>query len=611
MKHSIIALVLLAGTAGSVPAAPAEPAFTHFITARGDQLLDGDQPFRFISYNVPNLLLIEDDMRFAQMNAWRLPDAYEINDTFATIKQMGGTVVRTYSITVVRGSEPPAAVSQVLGPGQFNEAAFQEMDKVLQTANEQGVRLIIPLVNNWPWMGGRGEYAGFRGKTKDDFWTDPQLIADFEATIRFVLTRTNTLTGVPYNEDKAILCWETGNELDSPASWTRTISAYIKSLDRQHLVMDGNNSGMKLGALEMPDVDIVTTHHYPGGGGKFADLIHANEAQARGKKPYVVGEFGFVPTPQMAEALQAIADGGAAGGLLWSLRFHDRDGGFYWHSEPGTGGNLYKAFHWPGSPAGADYDEGNLVALVRNQAYAIRGLTPPPMPAPEPPRLLPATNAAALAWQGSVGAVSFQVERATSRRGVWQVIASKVDESLTQYRPQYADEMVPAGKWYYRVRAQNATGLSEPSNVIGPIRVKNDTLVDELMDFSRVQDHQGNWTIATHDCRSAKEDASRAAGQTGNTLTYQLPNAVNGFQVSAFFPKEESDIKFSVSDDGQTFQPVAAAKENYFTAAGDYDYWKPVLFHADNLAGGKFLRLELTADTQIGRVEIAHPALPQ
>lgn len=611
MKLPLLALVLLAGPAVGALAGPPEPALAHFITARGDQLLEGGQPFRFIAYNVPNLLLIEDDMRFAQTNAWRLPDAYEINDAFATVKQMGGTVIRTYAITVGRGTEPPAAVSQVLGPGQFNEAAFVEMDRVLQAANQAGVRVIIPLVNNWPWMGGRGEYAGFRGKTKDDFWTDPQLIADFEGTIQFVLTRTNTLTGVPYREDKAILCWETGNELDSPAAWTRTISTYIKSLDHNHLVMDGNTSGLQQGTLDLPDVDMVTTHHYPGGSQTFAELIRANEALARGKKPYVVGEFGFVPTSQMADALQAITAGGAAGGLLWSLRFHNRDGGFYWHSEPGLGGNLYKAFHWPGSPAGADYDEIKLLDLVRTDAFAIRSLTPPSIPVPAPPQLLPATNAAALAWQGAVGAASYQVERAPSRRGGWQVIASKVDESLTQYRPEYADATVPAGKWYYRVRARNAAGLSAPSNIIGPIQVKSATLVDELADLAQIQSHTGGWTLATHDCRSAKEDATRAAGQAGDTLTYQLPNKVEGFQVFAFFPKSESDVKFSLSADGQTFHDVPAEKESYFAAEGDYGYWKPVCFHAQNVNGGKYLRIELTGETQLGRVEITHPALPQ
>ena len=56
---------------------------------------------------------------------------------------------------------------------------------------------------------------------------------------------------------------------------------------------------------------------------------------------------------------------------------------------------------------------------------------------------------------------------------------------------------------------------------------------------------------------------------------------------------------------------MAADKVNYVTAAGEYGYWKPVLFHAENVSGGKFLRLELTSDAQIGRVEITHPALPQ
>ena len=133
-----------------------EAPFQNFITARGDLLMDGDRPFRFISFNIPNLLLVEDNYPFAQTNAWRLPDQFEITDALATVRQMGGTVVRTYSITLARGDNPPTQVSQVLAPGKFNEAAFVVLDRALQVANEQGVRLVIPLVNNWPWMGGRG-----------------------------------------------------------------------------------------------------------------------------------------------------------------------------------------------------------------------------------------------------------------------------------------------------------------------------------------------------------------------------------------------------------------------------------------------------------------------
>ena len=604
----------------------AEPSLQNFIAARDSQLLDGEKPFRFLSFNIPNLLLVEDNVAFAQENPWRLPDKFEINDALATVAAMGGTVARTYVISVQRTNDAPGTPRHVLAPGNFNEAAFRTLDEVLATANRTGVRLIIPLVDNWPWMGGRAEYAGFRGKTKDDFWTDPQLIADFKQTIHFILTRTNTITGVRYCDDKSVLCWETGNEIDSPPAWTREIAHYIKSLDANHLVMDGfNASTLRAESLAMPDVDIVTTHHYPGNEKSFADLIRANAEMAKGKKPYIVGEFGFVSTAQMADATTAIADSTCSGGLLWSLRFRNRDGGFYWHSEPGLGGNLYKAFHWPSSTIGDDYDEIKLMAIVRSNGFAIRGLSVPPLAIPAPPKLLPITDTSAISWQGSVGASSYQVERGAEESsnlnlpsgpvhaggGNWIIVSSNVDEAFTQYRPQFADENVPAGRWYYRVRAKNESGISEPSNVVGPVSVTSATLVDELADFSKINSRTGNWQLATHDSRAAKEDAHRIVGKAGEVLIYQLPNAVQSFCVSAFFPKAGSDVKFSVSDDGQIFHDVAAQKETYFHGAGEYGYWKPVLFFAIKIQGGKFLKIELTGETQLGRVEISHPALPQ
>jgi mannan endo-1,4-beta-mannosidase len=605
---------LLAGIIGAcvflaaVPAPAAETPLTDFISARAGRLFDGEKEFRFISFNIPNLLLVEDNVGFAQENPWRLPDKFEINDALATVAAMGGTVARTYVISVQRTNDAPGTPRHVLAPGKFNETAFRTLDEVLAAANRTGVRLIIPLVDNWPWMGGRAEYAGFRGKTKDDFWTDPQIIADFEQTIHFILTRTNTITGVRYGDDPAVFCWETGNEIPSPASWTREITRYIKSLDTNHLVMDGfNSSQLRDESLALPDVDIVTTHHYPGQKKSFAELINANAEQARGKKPYIVGEFGFVSTAQMAGAMQAIVDSGASGGLLWSLRFRNRDGGFYWHSEP-FGGNLYKAFHWPGSRLGEPYDEAKLLDLVRANAFAIRGIRVPAAAVPPPPKLLPIADAAAISWQGSVGATGYQVERATKRDGGWQIVATNVDEAFTQYRPQFADETVPAGRWFYRVRARNDAGLSEPSNLVGPVKVTNATLVDELADFSKVSAQRGDWEISNRDCRSAREDAHRAAGLAGDFLIYQLPDAVQSFRVSAFFPKAESDAVFSVSSDGRNFQAVAAQKEVYFHGAGEYGYWKPVLFHAEKIRGGNFLKIELTGETQLGRVEISHPA---
>jgi len=612
MKCRILTVWLAVATMAIHIAGAADAAPSHFITARDGKLFDGDREFRFISFDIPNLLMIEDNVPFAGTNPWRLPDAFELTDALATVRQLGGTTVRTYVITVLRTNDAPGTPRHVLGPGQFNEQAFRAFDLALKIANEQGVRMIIPLVDNWSWQGGRAEYAAWRGKSKDDFWTDPLVIADFQEMIRYVLTRTNSLTGVRYCDDKAILCWETGNELASPPSWTRDIAAYIKSLDRNHLVMDGfNTSELRRESLAMPEVDVVTTHHYPNSRNpkSFAELIRENWAKARGKKAYVVGEFGFASTADMEDAMQAIRDTGMAGGLLWSLRFRDRDGGFYWHSEP-FGANLYKAFHWPGSAIGQGYDEINLMQLVRSNAFAIRGLSAPEIPVPAPPRLLPIADAAAISWHGSVGADGYQVERAANPGGDWHILATNVDEAFAQYRPQFADEAVPAGQWFYRVRARNPSGLSAPSNVVGPVPVAAATLVDELADFSKVQSRDGPWQIVSRDCRAAKEDAHRAAGNAGGWLIYRVSSAIEDFRVFVFFPKGESDPEFSISEDGRNFRAVAAHKEGYFHGAGEYGYWQPVLFKAGNIPGGTFLKIELTGETQLGRVEISHQALP-
>ncbi|HYG22844.1 MAG TPA: cellulase family glycosylhydrolase, partial [Verrucomicrobiae bacterium] len=556
----------------------------------------------------PNLLVIEDNVPFKELNPWRLPDRFELTDALATARQLGGTVARTYVITVKRTNDTPEIPRHVLGPGRFNEEAFRALDLALQVANEQGVRLIIPLVDNWTWQGGRAEYAAFRGKASDAFWTDKELIDDFKTTVRFILTRTNTFTGIRYSEDPAVLCWETGNEIDSPAPWTREIAAYIRNLDANHLIMDGfNASELRTASLEMPEIDIVTTHHYPGGSKTFAQLIRENAVKAKGRKPYVVGEFGFVPTAQMEEALDAIAETRISGGLLWSLRFRNRDGGFYWHSEP-AGGNLYKAFHWPPSAIAAAYDEEPLMNLAREHAFKIRGIAVPPLPVPPAPVLLPAAGSPQITWQGSVGARSYRLQRAANRSGPWSVVAENIDEAAVQYRPQWVDESAPRGEWLYRVIAVNESGASAPSNVEGPVRVEHGIFVDELSNLDRLFRH-GGVTIHNRDCRQAKEDGHRAGGTKGASMIYKLPDALEGFRIFAFFPKQITPPNFSVSVDGETFREIQVLQQSYFRGGGDYGYWLPVLFHANN-AGveARFLKIQFTGETQVGRVEILHAA---
>ncbi|MCC6127005.1 MAG: hypothetical protein IT426_18760 [Pirellulales bacterium] len=600
------------------PAFAAETVFRDFVKVQGDQLVEGGKPYRFISFNVPNLFLVEDNMAFKEENPWRLPDRFEIFDALASVRQQGGQVVRTYVLSVARKNDPPGAPRHVLGPGKFNEEAFRTLDLVLQTANETGVRLIIPLVDNWVWWGGRAEYAGFRGKKPDAFWTDPQVIADFKETIRFVLNRKNALTGVKYSDDKAILAWETGNELESPPAWTKEITGYLKSLDKNHPVIDGfHNSVLREESLAMPEVDIVTTHHYPSFGMSFAKTIRENCAKAKGRKPYFVGEFGFVDLPAMKAALDAVQEAGASGALVWSLRPRNRDGGFYWHSEP-LGGDKYKAYHWPGFKTGEGYDEIPLMKLMQERAFAIRGLPVPPLERPAPPTLLPIESAAAISWQGSVGAASYTVERAASANGPWTVAGINIDETAAQYRPLFADPKAAEGIWFYRVRAFNATGSSEPSNVVGPVNVDCATLVDEMTENPLY--HFDNFRaseIKTRGSRPFKEDASRLAGQKGESIIYELPSRIRECRLYTFFPHDIADFRFFVSAKNYYRNPdkyriASSAKQIFFSGAGEYGYWKPVLFTCKpDAQDARYLKIEFPAEAQISRIEIDHDFPPR
>lgn len=48
--------------------------------------------------------------------------------------------------------------------------------------------------------------------------------------IRQVITRTNTVTGRAYYDEKAIMAWETGNELeDTNADFLHQTAAWIKN----------------------------------------------------------------------------------------------------------------------------------------------------------------------------------------------------------------------------------------------------------------------------------------------------------------------------------------------------------------------------------------------
>jgi hypothetical protein len=604
-------VLLLALPVGSASAEPALSA----VVRRGDRLVVDDQPFRFVSWNVPNLALVEDAVNLDGVSPWRWPDEFEIRDALESVRQMGGTVVRPYVLSVRRPGARAGDTVHVVGPGEFNEEAFRTLDLVLKIAGEKGVRVLIPLVDNWKWWGGAGEYAAFRGKPADAFWTDPQLIGDFEQTIEFVLTRRNTLTGMLYRDDPAIFGWETGNELDAPPEWTTRIAATLKRFDPNHLVVDGRSlHGVPRESLDDPNIDVVTTHHYPNTGNNSAESVRRAIRDARGKKPYMVGEFGFLTPDEAERILDTVEREGAVGALYWSLRFHRREGGFYWHSEPAMGG-LFKAFHWPGFDSGAPYQERRVVNLVRERAYRIRGLAVPPVEAPDAPKLLPITQAGMLSWRGSTGATHYRVERAVAETGPWSVAAERVGDDLVQLGPLWADESArPGESWWYRVIAFNDGGESAPGLPRGPVKTTHRLLVDELDTLDRMSSYSEGVAPAVGDARACYEDAHRAAIPPGGSVTYRVEGALASATFRLFAKTGEAPIEvLAITPDGERVA-VDAKQVSPSTVADDYQYLRPVTVSVTSfptVADGIELRNAGKASLQLGRVELRFTTAPQ
>jgi len=628
-RRAAAAMVLVWAVLGAVEAhsAPPQPGFQHFITRRADRLYDGDKPFRFIGANMPGLVLPYDyTLGIAQR--LRLPTPWEQEDGFKTLDQMNLRVVRTWNLPVRKPEETAADGGMtwhyVQGPGQFNEQSFLVIDHLLALANRYGVRVMLDLTaESGDYLGGIGTYAAHRGKKRQEFYTDPQLKEDYKATVRYVLGRRNTLTGVRYKDDKAILAWQFGNEMHSaPTEWIAEMAAYLKSLDVNHLVAETRHRPGQPMVID-PNVDLYTRHNYTNYARVGSDWItgcRSEIAAIRGQRPFFVGEFGpYVDGrvltdenvgPKLREFLDYVrSDETVAGALLWSMYFHHRDGGFYWH-QIFTYPTVW-AYHWPGFPSAQAQHEQGIMAAMREAAYRIEGRPLPPVPVPDAPEMLPAADVPLLSWRGSAGASGYDIQRAAHAQGPWSTIAENISDADVAYRPLFSDTTARAGQtWFYRALARNASGSSAPSPPIGPVTIREVCLADELQDFGRVRDKSAELTLTNDYNGMYAEYLFRAQGDAGQWLTYEVPGPMRQVKVVAF--SAEADVKLHVSADGQSYAELSAQRsETRFPSppggAAKGRRRTMVEYQAAPPPGQRWLKILWTGQAELDRVEIYHP----
>ena len=450
-----------------------EPDPQDFVKRDGNQLLLQGRNLRFGGVAITWLGLRQDGA-----GPVRRPSAYEVLDAFQTAQALGAAVVRVPGLVSTAGCPlclEPAA-------GQMNPEVFAQIDLVLKTARDIGLKVILPLADSGADCTGLAATGVICGKAPNQhaFFTDARIQAAFSARVRAILGHVNSLTGTAYNADPAILAWEdcdacaVSGDANDVSAWLVRLGQVVKSGDTRHLYESGAFAG-RLGpaaatplaqALYAPPVvDIIGDRPVFAGDvsavrAAFTRQVEALEASGRA---YVLDSFGWSPALWHAEGdLEAwLADIArertVAGAIAGVLQGHANAGGYLPPPKPAGPGEA--ALYFPGL-ATPDMD----LATMQERGRALRRfnfdmadvtLTPSYMLTPQPEILR--VKHGRITWRGAAGAASYTVERSPDpgSPGTWTTLCDGCANDAAGF---WQDPAVPDGPVYYRVMPLNING---------------------------------------------------------------------------------------------------------------------------------------------------------
>lgn len=322
----------------SVSAAPETNAESGFVETNGNYFVLDGKPFYYMGAN--NYYL-------------NYAPNYMIDDVLNDAADMNLKVLRCWAF--IDGEESAGCVMQP-SLGVYDESGFERLDYTISEAAKRGIKLILPVVNNWDDFGGMNQYVAWAGASDhDDFYTNEICKTGYKNYVKYVLNHVNTYTGIAYKDDPTIMAWELGNEPrcqydpsgDTLVNWADEMSTYIKSIDSKHLVTVGDEGFFNRGGsdycynggsgvdwdrlIELPNIDFETMHLYPDGWGKTIDWCiqyindHIDKAKEIGK-PVILEEYGTHSNKienytKFNDAVYASSElgEGAAGSMFWLL----------------------------------------------------------------------------------------------------------------------------------------------------------------------------------------------------------------------------------------------------------------------------------------------------
>lgn len=202
----------------------------------------------------------------AQAGTVDYPSFFRIRDGLTTARDMGANVVRAHTVGVSLGTPKTLAPSL----GTTNPAAFVTIDYSVAQAKRLGLRLVVPLTDNWQWYFGCAVRRPARPRAEHARQRRPVLhrqpgAGGIPGVCRHTLpTHVNPWTGLTYAADPTIMAWDLGNELQGMTTeWIQANATFVKGLAPRQLVAAGQGIGVSSAVLAAAAVDISDTHYYP------------------------------------------------------------------------------------------------------------------------------------------------------------------------------------------------------------------------------------------------------------------------------------------------------------------------------------------------------------
>lgn len=278
-------------------ASPAQAAGGRFVGRSATRFALGDETFHEAHGN--------------QYYLWYKP-SFMTDEILLDARRLGLNALRLFAFCEGQNKDGFCFQPQ---PGQYDEATFRKLDYALYRARLMGVRMILPLVNQWDdAFGGMRQYVNWAKQADpesipedlragwlehvhlselthgspdfqlyqryhDLFYTHPIAKQLYKQYVETLLSRRNRYTGVAYRHDPTILMWELANEPrcesdpsgDTLRAWIADMAAFIKQRDPIHLLSTGEEGWYRdpanpgdwryNGSL---GVDYIAHHQVPG-----------------------------------------------------------------------------------------------------------------------------------------------------------------------------------------------------------------------------------------------------------------------------------------------------------------------------------------------------------